>query len=38
MRKHDIVYRKPKHTLEHKQDPEEVYQKKQLLEFLKKTQ
>ena len=36
MRKHDIVYRKPKHTLEHKQDPEEVSQKKRLLEFLKK--
>lgn len=38
MRKHDIVYRKPKHTLEHKQDSEEVSQKKRLLEFLKKTQ
>lgn len=38
MQKHDIVYRKPKHALEHKQDPEEVSQKQHLLEFLKKTQ
>ena len=36
MQKHDIVYRKPKHDLEHKQDPEEVSEKKRLLEFLKK--
>ena len=38
MQKHDIVYRKPKHDLEHKQDSAEVSQKRQLLEFLKKTQ
>ncbi len=37
MQKHDIVYRKPKHDLEHKQDQEEVSEKKRLLEFLKKT-
>jgi len=38
MKKHEIVYRKPKHTLSHKQQPQEVEEKKQLLEFLKKTQ
>ncbi len=38
MQKHDIVYRKPKHDLSHKQDPDAVEEKKQLLEFLKKTQ
>jgi len=37
MKKHRIVYRKPKHDLSHKQDPQEVEEKKQLLEFLKKT-
>ena len=38
MRKHDIVYRRPKHDLSDKQQPHEVEEKKQLLEFLKKTQ
>lgn len=38
MKKHDIVYRKPKHDLSNKQQPQEVEEKKQLLEFLKKTQ
>lgn len=38
MKKNRIVYRKPKHDLSHKQDPQEVEEKKQLLEFLKKTQ
>ena len=37
MKKHDIVYRKPKHDLSNKQQPQEVEEKKQLLEFLKKT-
>lgn len=37
MKKHDIVYRKPKHDLSHKRDPQEVEEKKKLLEFLKKT-
>jgi len=37
MKKHDIVYRKPKHDLSDKQQPQEVEEKKQLLEFLKKT-
>lgn len=38
MKSHDIVYRKPKHDLSDKQQPLEVEEKKQLLEFLKKTQ
>lgn len=38
MKKHDIVYRRPKHDLSDKQQPQEVEEKKQLLEFLKKTQ
>ena len=38
MQKHNIVYRKPKHSLSDKQDAEEVEEKKRLLEFLKKTQ
>lgn len=38
MKKHDIVYRKPKHDLSDKQQPQEVEEKKRLLEFLKKTQ
>jgi transposase len=38
MLKHDIVYRKPKHSLAHKQDEQIVEEKKRLLEFLKKTQ
>jgi len=38
MKRHDIVYRKPKHDLSNKQQPQEVEEKKQLLEFLKKTQ
>lgn len=38
MKKNRIVYRKPKHDLSHKQDPQEVEEKKKLLEFLKKTQ
>lgn len=38
MQKHDIVYRKPKHDLGHKQDSADVSEKKRLLEFLKKTQ
>ena len=38
MQKHDIVYRKPKHDLFDKQDKKEVEEKKQLLDFLKKTQ
>lgn len=38
MLKHDIVYRKPKHSLAHKQDEQVVEEKKRLLEFLKKTQ
>ena len=38
MLKHNIVYRKPKHSLSDKQDDEDVDQKKRLLEFLKKTQ
>lgn len=38
MKKHGIVYRKPKHDLSHRQQPQEVEEKKQLLEFLKKTQ
>ena len=38
MLKHDSVYRKPKHSLAHKQDKKEVEEKKRLLEFLKKTQ
>lgn len=37
MKKHDIVYRKPKHDLAHKREPQEVEEKKKLLEFLKKT-
>ena len=37
MKKHDIVYRGPKHDLSDKQQPQEVEEKKQLLEFLKKT-
>lgn len=37
MKKHDIVYRRPKHDLSHRQQPKEVEEKKQLLEFLKKT-
>lgn len=38
MKKNRIVYRKPKHDLSHKQDLQEVEEKKKLLEFLKKTQ
>ncbi len=38
MKKHGIVYRRPKHDLSDKQKPKEVDEKKQLLEFLKKTQ
>jgi len=38
MKKHGIVYRKPKHDLSHKQQPQEVEEKERLLEFLKKTQ
>ena len=37
MKKHNIVYRKPKHDLSHKREPQEVEEKKKLLEFLKKT-
>ena len=37
MKKHDIVYRKPKHDLSHKREQQEVEEKKKLLEFLKKT-
>ena len=37
MKKHEIVYRKPKHDLAHKRDRQEVEEKKELLEFLKKT-
>lgn len=36
MLNHDLVYRKPKHSLSDKQDTEEVAEKKRLLEFLKK--
>ena len=38
MKKHGIVYRRPKHDLSDKQQPQEVKEKKRLLEFLKKTQ
>ncbi len=38
MKKRDIVYRRPKHDLSNKQQPQEVEEKRQLLEFLKKTQ
>lgn len=37
MKRHRIVYRKPKHDLSHRQQPQEVEEKKQLLKFLKKT-
>lgn len=38
LKKHDLVYRNPKHSLLLRQDQEEVNAKKALLEFLKKTQ
>jgi len=38
MKRHDIVHRRPKHDLSDRQQPEEVDEKKQLLDFLKKTQ
>ena len=38
MKRHDIVYRKPKHDLSDRQQLEEVDEKRRLLDFLKKTQ
>jgi len=38
MKRHGIVYRKPKHDLSDKQQPQEVDEKTKLLDFLKKTQ
>lgn len=38
LRKNGIVFRKPKHDLKAKQDPALYSQKKELLEFVKKTQ
>jgi transposase len=37
MRKHGIVYRRPKHLMAHLRDPQEYNEKKAILEFLKKT-
>ena len=34
MKRHGIVYRRPKHDLSDKQEPQEVDEKKELLEFL----
>ena len=38
LKKNEIVFRKPKHDLKAKQDPALYSQKKELLEFVKKTQ
>jgi hypothetical protein len=38
MKSHGIVYRRPKHDLSDKQQPQEVDEKTKLLDFLKKTQ
>ena len=38
MKRHGIVHRRLKHDLSDKQQPQEVDEKKQLLDFLKKTQ
>jgi transposase len=37
MAKHGIVYRRPRHIMGHLQDPKEYNEKKELIEFLKKT-
>jgi len=36
MAKHGIVYRRPKHLMDHLRDPQEYDEKKAILEFLKK--
>jgi transposase len=37
MARHGIVYRRPRHVMGHLQDPKEYNEKKELIEFLKKT-
>jgi transposase len=37
MAKHGIVYRRPRHIMGHLQDPKDYNEKKELIEFLKKT-